>query len=177
VTFVAGMVVRPPRRRVNILARMRAGGAPVGVCIRDISPRSMLLEGATAPSPGTFVEIIGQEAFIAGQVIWSKDGRFGVRTRERLNVKATAIDLRSLRLTADELAGPSCGRSSNSHAIPEDRGGLSHRAESSRILGRRIEHVAVATCVAVAAVLVAAGAYHTLARPFAAVAAGSSLPK
>jgi hypothetical protein len=177
VAFVAGMVARAPRRRVSIPARMRAGGAPVGVCIRDISPRSMLLEAGAAPSPGTFVEIVGPEASIAGQVIWSRDGRFGVRTRERLNVKATATDLRSLRLTADELAGTPCGRPRNSRAVSEGREDLGYRAERSRMAGRRIEHVAIATCVAVAAVLVAAGAYHTLARPFAAVAVGSSLPK
>jgi hypothetical protein len=134
----------------------------------------MLLEAGAAPSPGTFVEIIGPEASIAGQVIWSRDGRFGVRTRERLNVKATATDLRSLRLTADELAGTPCARPSNSRTGPEARLDLSYRAERSRMAGRRMEHVAVAACVALAAVVVAAGAYHTLARPFAAVAAGAS---
>jgi hypothetical protein len=104
VTLVGSIVARAPRRRVSIVARMRAGGTPVSVCVRDISPRSMLLEGASAPSPGTYVEIIGPEASIAGQVIWSRDDRFGVRTRERLNVRATATELRSLRLTSNELA-------------------------------------------------------------------------
>jgi hypothetical protein len=137
----------------------------------------MLLEGAAAPSPGTYVEIIGPEAYIAGQVIWSKNARFGVRTRERLDVKATAADLRSLRLSAEDLAGAPSARPREARAGPEREGDLSYRAERSRIVGRRMEHIAVATGVAVAAVLVAATAYHALALPFAAVAAGASLRK
>jgi hypothetical protein len=171
--LVGGIVARAPRRRVSIPARMRAGGAPVSVCIRDISPRSMLLEVAVAPLPGTFVEIIGAEASIAGQVIWSKDDRFGVRTRERLNVKATTAELKSLRLTAGELADAPCATPKRTRFDLGERD-LGFRAERSRMMGRRLEQVAIAASVAIAGVLAAAAAYHTLARPLAAVAASSS---
>jgi hypothetical protein len=137
----------------------------------------MLLEGAAAPSPGTFVEIIGPEAFIAAQVIWSRDNRFAVRTRERLNVKATATELRSLRLTADELAGAPCATPKKARGDPGHGRDLSFRAERSRMVGRRFEQVAIWASVAIAGMVVAAAAYHTLARPLAAVAAGSSLHK
>jgi len=149
---------------------MRAGGAPVSVCIRDLSPRSMLLEGR-APAPGTFIEILGPAGSIAGQVIWAKDERFGVRTRERINVKATAAELRSLRLTAEPLADAPGAKSRPSAAGTGLD--LNAQAERNRLLGRRIEHLAIAACVAVAAAVVAGAAYYTLARPFAALAAGT----
>jgi hypothetical protein len=133
----------------------------------------MLLEVAVAPLPGTFVEIIGAEASIAGQVIWSKDDRFGVRTRERLNVKATTAELKSLRLTADELADAPCATPKRTRFDLGERD-LGFRAERSRMMGRRLEQVAIAASVAIAGVLAAAAAYHTLARPLAAVAASSS---
>jgi hypothetical protein len=137
----------------------------------------MLLEGTPAPSPGTYVEIIGPEAFIAAQVIWCRDGRFAVRTRERLNVSATATELRSLRLTADELAAAPGARRRNSRADLATATDPNSQAERSRIAGRRVEHVAIGTAAAIAAALVAAAVYHTLAQPLAAVAAGSSLRK
>jgi hypothetical protein len=169
VAFVAGLVARAPRRRVSIPARLRAGGAPVSVCIRDISPRSMLIEGEAAPPTGTYVEIVGTDASLTGQVIWSSGARFAVRTRERLNVKATAAELRGLRLSAVETHAIASAKPGQSFGAA--RGNSADRAERSRILGRRIEHVAIVTCVIVAATVVAGAAYWTLNRSFAAVTA------
>jgi hypothetical protein len=135
----------------------------------------MLLKGAVAPSPGTYVEIIGPEASIAGQVIWSRDDRFGVRTRERLNVRATATELRSLRLTSNELASAPFVTSKTVRADTGSGTDLSFRAERSRMSGRRFEQVVVAATAVIAGVVVAATAYHTLARPLVAVTAGASL--
>jgi hypothetical protein len=129
----------------------------------------MLIEGEAAPPTGTYVEILGADASLTGQVIWSSGGRFAVRTCERLNVKATAAELRGLRLSAAE-----------SHDVPSAKPGQpfgtarrssADRAERSRILGRWIEHVAIVTCVIVAAILVAGADHWTLNRSFAAVTA------
>jgi hypothetical protein len=173
VAFVAGMVARAPRRRVSIPARLRAGGAPVSVCIRDISPRSMLIEGDLPPATGTYVEIIGAEASVTGQVIWSRGTRFAIRTRERLNVKATADELRSLRVKAEQPADAPGARSRQ--AFVAGGSGRSDQEERSRLLGRRIQHLAIVACVAVAAIGIAGAAYFTLARTFAAVAARTPL--
>jgi hypothetical protein len=164
------MIVRAPRRRVNIPARMRAGGPPVSVCVRDISARSMLVEAAAPPLSGTFVEIIGAQTAIAGQVIWSRPNRFAVRTRERLDVQAAAAELRSLSMTGEDCAcGPKPKAATFGRAPAADH---QHQAERSRMLGRRIQFLGLAAGVAVTAASVAGLAYYTMSHSLASVGAG-----
>lgn len=162
------MIVRAPRRRVNIPARMRAGGPPVSVCVRDISARSMLVEAAAPPLSGTFVEIIGPQTAIAGQVIWSRPNRFAVRTRERLDVQAAAAELRSVNVP-DCACGPQSKRATFGRAAAPD---LAHEAERSRLIGRRIQFFGLAAGVAVTAASIAGVAYYTMSHSLAAVGAG-----
>jgi hypothetical protein len=58
------------------------------ICIRDISSRGLMLEANAPPPRGTYVEIVGAEQTIVGCVIWRKDRRFGIRTRDRIDVSA-----------------------------------------------------------------------------------------
>lgn len=48
----------------------------------------MLIQASAPPQRGAFVEIICEGLPITGQVIWISDRRFGVVTRERLDVSA-----------------------------------------------------------------------------------------
>lgn len=80
----AGPTHRGPRRKVLVRARMRGHGAPVDVCVRDVSARGMLVQAASPPPRGAFVELSGGGLPIVGQVVWAKDRRFGVSTRETL---------------------------------------------------------------------------------------------
>lgn len=79
---------RLPRRKVLVRARMRAGGPKTDICIRDVSARGLLIQANTPPQRGSFVEIMCEGLPITGQVIWISDRRFGVITRERLDVAA-----------------------------------------------------------------------------------------
>jgi len=82
------MKPRETRRRVIIQARMRHDGGWRDVCIRNISSRGMLLQAATAPARGSYIEIFRARHVIIGRVVWSKDRRFGVQTQDRMDIEA-----------------------------------------------------------------------------------------
>jgi hypothetical protein len=88
----SGLKARETRRQLFMRARMRAGGAPVDVCIRNISSRGMLLQASAPPPRGTYVEIICPFHTIVARVIWAKDRRFGVQTRLPMDVSAVVGD-------------------------------------------------------------------------------------
>jgi PilZ domain-containing protein len=67
-----------------IRGRMRAGGAPEDVCVRNVSNSGMMLQADTAPEAGTYVEVQLSDEIVVGRVMWSRDRRFGIRTRDRL---------------------------------------------------------------------------------------------
>lgn len=83
---------RTPRRKVLIRAEMRCGGPKVDICIRDVSPRGMLLQSSAPPPRGTFVEIVQGGLPIVGQVIWMKDRKFGISTRDVIDLAALTQD-------------------------------------------------------------------------------------
>jgi hypothetical protein len=69
---------REHRTKVLIRATMRAGGPRIGICIRDVSRRGLLVQAPSVPARGTIVEIMLPDYSIAGQVMWAKDRRFGI---------------------------------------------------------------------------------------------------
>ncbi len=79
---------RTPRRKVLIRAQMRCGGPKIDVCIRDVSPRGMLLQSSAPPPRGTYVEIVQGALPVVGQVIWMKDRKFGISTRDVIDIRA-----------------------------------------------------------------------------------------
>ena len=88
----SGLKARETRRQLIMRAQMRADGAPVDVCIRNISSRGMLLQASTPPPRGAYVEIICPFHTIVARVIWAKDRRFGVYTRLPIDVSAVIGD-------------------------------------------------------------------------------------
>ena len=79
---------REARYKVLLRGRMRAGGLPVEVCVRDVSRRGLLLQAATPPRPGTVVEVMVARRSIVGRVRWSKDRRFGMELNPPISVDA-----------------------------------------------------------------------------------------
>lgn len=69
---------------------MRAGGPPVDICVRNVSSRGMLLQAASPPPRGTYVEILLPGHVVVARVVWTKDRRFGIHSRDRINVDAIA---------------------------------------------------------------------------------------
>ncbi|MGF1550276.1 MAG: PilZ domain-containing protein [Sphingomonadaceae bacterium] len=78
------MKSREARHEVLVRARMRAGGPPADVCIRNLSSRGMLCIAAQPPSRGTYVEIVAPVTTLTGRVIWSNERRFGIVLREKI---------------------------------------------------------------------------------------------
>lgn len=96
------IVVRDSRTRTLLRGRLRAGGPQRDVCIRDVSPRGMLIHDPNPPRRGTYVEISSASQNIVGRVVWSKHDRFGIVTSDPLNVQAIIRQSRPAGATAEQ---------------------------------------------------------------------------
>lgn len=82
---MSSLTPRDPRRPVVLAATARGSDVRAEVCIRNISARGMLISVAVPPARGSYVEILVGGHFIVGRVVWVGDGRFGIRTRDKLD--------------------------------------------------------------------------------------------
>ena len=67
---------------------MRTGASWSDVCIRNMSSRGLLIETASPPARGTYVEIRRGSDLIVAQSVWVGDRRCGLRAQGRLAVDA-----------------------------------------------------------------------------------------
>jgi hypothetical protein len=149
---------REEREKVVLRARMRADGPPVDVCIRDISSFGMMLQAGSPPSRGTYVEIETAHEIVVGRVIWTRERKFGIKTRDRI----TLSRMRG-RAVLDAAAGAPCRR-------PRRRGlAVAAHPDGARLLGRAIDFTIVAAAAAALAAIFGGLAYGTLSKPFATV--------
>jgi len=151
-------IAREPRRKVLIRAAMRAGGPRMDVCIRDISSRGIMAQASAPPPRGTYVDLDCAGHQITGLVIWRRDRRFGIRTRDRINVAALAGRI------APEILAPQRRRTGPSPLAAARTGG-----EASRTLAGRMEFALVALLAAALIGALGITAFQTLSRPFDAV--------
>jgi hypothetical protein len=149
--------VREHRRKVSIRANMRAGGPRMDVCIRDISSRGLMLQASVPPPRGTYVEIIGAEQTIVGCVIWTKDRRFGVRTRDRIDVSAAIRGIPAHR--SDQ--GPASRPRTLCTAIARAR----KSPGSNNALAKAMEFAAIGALGATLVVGMAMATFKTLSTP------------
>ena len=77
---------REQRHSVVRAATMRGSGPRSNVCIRNISQHGMMITADVPPAHGSYVEIILGDRSIIARVAWTQDDRFGVHTREKLDV-------------------------------------------------------------------------------------------
>jgi hypothetical protein len=146
-------VARAQRRKVLIRARLRAGGLPMDVCIRDVSARGLLAQASAPPPRGTYVEIDCGRWLIVARVIWRKDRRFGLESRERIDVQALA-------------GGPAAEPALTGPARRPARGGAA-RAEAGRMFAGTMQFAVIAAFAVALVAALGATAYETLSRPFA----------
>lgn len=164
------MKPREPRRDVLIQARMRVGGSRCDVCIRNISSRGLLVQAATAPSRGAYVEIFSGPHTIVGRVVWQKNRRFGIQTQDRLDVSmvielsARLPNARDLR-SAARLSGR-CRSDRPARTAAE----VAQRLERSRRMSAALEFGCLAACGAAAAALTVSVVFETFSRPLESVA-------
>ena len=79
---------RHPRRKVLIPARLKQDTGWFDICIRDISPKGLLVQGSSPPRRGTYVEIRRGAHVIIAKVAWAKEQQFGLTTQDILLVDA-----------------------------------------------------------------------------------------
>lgn len=163
------MKPREPRRIVLIQARMRIDGTWCDVCIRNLSSRGMLLQAATAPRRGTYVEIFrGRHSFIA-QVRWCKDRRFGVHTRERIDIDAIINEPRGNPRNAAPGGSERRGESRPPDARVPSAASVAARLERSRRLSAAFEFGTLAVLALLAAGMMLSVVGEVLGRPFAVI--------
>jgi hypothetical protein len=148
------MKAREQRHKVLIQARMRAGGLPTDICIRDVSSRGMLIQSGIAPPRGTYIEVITPTETIVGRVVWGNDARFGICTRDKLHLDMI-IGARRSCAPADPAAPGAGQRASPPAAVAQAPAG-----------GRLFEFAILAAFAIAAVAVIGSTAYQTLARPF-----------
>jgi Flp pilus assembly pilin Flp len=156
-----GMVHRAPRHKVLIRARMRAGGPQMDVCIRDVSARGMLVQADHAPAQRSYVEILLNGQSIAGRVIWAKDRRFGVATREQIDMSAVRSGANASLVAAERPRLPDARTA---------RANARHDPDRSRRVATALQFGFLVAAGAVAAAAVAFTVHGSLAGTFQAVA-------
>lgn len=78
---------REPRRAVHLKARLRCDAGWSDVIIRNVSTRGLMLESHQPPARGTFIEVRRGHSCIVGQVRWSREGRFGIRSQSKIDAE------------------------------------------------------------------------------------------
>ena len=155
---------REARREVHIPSRMRSREEWIDVCIRNISSRGLLVECSSPPSRGSYVDIRRGSQVIIGRVVWSKAGRFGVRTQDRLDIDAIIneprLAQRPIRPTASE-------RRNRSRAGAD--ADITSRLERNRWRSSIMQFVLIVVGVIAASALIATAVHDVLASPLAAI--------
>ncbi|HYZ47882.1 MAG TPA: PilZ domain-containing protein [Sphingomonas sp.] len=137
---------RDPRLSVLVPAQLRAGSGWAAAWVHNVSRRGMMLSCAMPPELGSFIEIRLDEACYAAKIVWVRDQRFGVRTRE------------AVQLAADAAAALAPGtKAAGSRKSPDQKWA------DARATGRLVEFTAAAAIGALLAAAAAALSWYTLA--------------
>ena len=74
------------RSNVFVIATLYSRGGSAPVRIRNLSPCGALIEGAVLPLPGAPVRLSRGSLHVSGEVVWSADGRSGLRFHSSISV-------------------------------------------------------------------------------------------
>lgn len=151
---------RDPRHKVLIRARMRAGGMPVDVCIRDVSARGLCVVSSAPPVRGTIVELTGSYGPIVGRVVWTNELRFGIEVRGRIDVGSIVASRQGHK---DVLGSPLAV------AAPP---AVTRIPDVSRFAGNAMQFAFLAFLAGCAATFIGQTVYENLAGTTAAIVAG-----
>lgn len=139
---------------------MRVGSSYCDVCIRDISSRGMMLQAASPPTPGSYIEILRAAHIVVARVIWAGDRRFGIRAQDRMNVGAI------INVSMPDARQPGQERRTRGRPLVDD---IVQQSERSQFTARIFQFGVLAAAGLIAAGLLGTAAYKVLASPFAAV--------
>lgn len=77
---------REARTPVRVTARMRVDDRWQDVSIRNVSSRGMMLSAEAPPPAGAYIEIRKQMMVVVARAVWVRDGFFGIRTQDRVDL-------------------------------------------------------------------------------------------
>ncbi|WP_235528305.1 PilZ domain-containing protein [Sphingomonas sp. Leaf231] len=125
--------LRPREERITVLipSRMRLESQWLDVVIHNVSSRGLMAGCDAPPAIGSYVEIRRGSIVIVGRVQWNKARFFGIRTQDRLSVRALIDEPR--------LAGrPPRSNDNDSNPAAERRADrrLAHEASMARQVER-----------------------------------------
>ena len=86
------MISREQRHPVAIAARMRGDHGWADISIRNVSLHGMLIQAERPPPPGAYLEVRLANLFYAVRTVWANGRLFGVRTRERIDLRRMLTD-------------------------------------------------------------------------------------
>jgi hypothetical protein len=155
------MKQREARHKTCLAAEMRLERERIGVHVLNISARGMVVQCRTAPARGDYVEITRGVHCVIGRIIWSRGGKCGLRTQDRIDIDAfvdTARTHSGSEFNGD--AQPAFGRA----AAPEERLARSQRFATIMQFGF------LAVGGVAAAMLLANSAHRLLSAPLEQVA-------
>ena len=161
-----GYKPREPRQKVVVAARMRVDGKYSDVCIRDISSRGMMLQAATPPRQGSYIEIFRAAHVIVARVVWASDRRFGIQSQDRIDIGAV---IKAAPPSGPKLPGQE--RRSADRSPKASVADLGELAERNRHRSRAFEFGLFVLCGLLGSGLAAHIAYDMLASPLKRVSA------
>ncbi|GAA4777267.1 hypothetical protein GCM10023219_26450 [Stakelama sediminis] len=159
------MKPREMRQTVLIQARMRGREGWSDVLIHNVSAHGMLLRSATAPRPGTYLEIRKSTTRIIARAVWSKGQFCGVRTQDIIDINRLLSNAAEALGAAIGLSAPGSGdrRTKPRQAVMK---ATAWTAERNRHLGAKLQFIAVAVVVALMATFLFELVMATLSSPF-----------
>jgi hypothetical protein len=170
------MKPREPRRKIFVKARVRIGNIWRDVCVRDISSRGLLLQGRSAPSRGTYIEICRGRHAIVARVVWSSEERFGVQAQDRINIEGFVgePDVSGIDYRTAVLADPAFDRRAAARA--PQRASIEQRIERSRRMSATFQFAVMIAAGAVAASTAFSMVGETLAAPLQRISTSFAAP-
>lgn len=159
----AGFRQREERVKVLVPSRMRAGAGWTDVTIHNVSSRGLMGGCDAPPVIGTYVEIRRGSIVIIGRVMWAKGRFFGLRSQDKISVKALIDEPRQATAPRRENEEKVLERRSEDRLQAEAR--LARQLERSRAFASAFQYGLAAAVILIVAGIGASTVYQALSAP------------
>ncbi|MEH3123169.1 MAG: PilZ domain-containing protein [Sphingomonas phyllosphaerae] len=158
---------RPREERITVLipSRMRLEAQWLDVVIHNVSSRGLMAGCDQPPAVGSYVEIRRGSLVIVGRVQWSKGRFFGMRSQDRLSVKALIDEPRLAGRPARDAAKPEADRRAERRLAHEAQ--MARKVERSRSFASMFQFLVIVAVGVTLAGIAAHTVYTMLSAPAA----------
>lgn len=131
------------------------------ITIHNVSSRGLMMRSLGSLARGDYIEIRKGMIAIIGRVVWSKNGSYGVRSQDRIDIAGLLGEAGGIRPLPDGERR----ESSRSDAPPLTPAALAARAERSRRLARAFQWLSITAGIVVTVGVIAHTAHTALSAP------------